>query len=117
MAGVRKVSVARFVNLLSECSPIATAVMEEEGESAAQDDVGADKFKQMMRIKSVHALSFFALIYVGIEVTLGGERALYGCCFPELVNLATRRLECDVHTGKAWRKCKLRLHLFRILWR
>lgn len=117
MAGVRKVSVARFVDLLSECSPTATAVMEEEGESAAQDDVGADKFKQMMRIKSVHALSFFALIYVGIEVTLGGERALDGCCCPELVNLATRRLECDVHTGKAWGKCKLRLHLFRILWR
>ncbi len=33
----------------------------------------SNKFKQIMRIKSVHALSFFALVYVGIEVTLGGK--------------------------------------------
>ncbi|TFK87346.1 hypothetical protein K466DRAFT_599543 [Polyporus arcularius HHB13444] len=33
--------------------------MEEEGESAAQDDGRSNKYKQ--RIKSVHALSFFAL--------------------------------------------------------
>ncbi|RPD75467.1 MFS general substrate transporter [Lentinus tigrinus ALCF2SS1-7] len=52
-------------------------IMEEEGESAAQDDAGSNKFKQMMRIKSVHALSFFALIYVGIEVTLGGWSVTY----------------------------------------
>lgn len=51
---------------------LSTEIMVEEGESPAQDDGGSSKFKQMMRIKSVHALSFFALIYVGIEVTLGG---------------------------------------------
>ncbi|RDX47223.1 MFS general substrate transporter, partial [Lentinus brumalis] len=31
----------------------------------------SNKFKQIMRIKSVHALSFFALVNVDIEVTLG----------------------------------------------
>ncbi|KAI0760128.1 MFS general substrate transporter [Fomes fomentarius] len=48
-------------------------IMQEEGESLdAENDTGSSKFSQMMRLKEVHFLSFFALIYVGIEVTLGG---------------------------------------------
>lgn len=47
--------------------------MQEEGESPdAENDTGSSKFSQMMRLKEVHFLSFFALIYAGIEVTLGG---------------------------------------------
>ena len=50
--------------------------MQEEGEIADADNGDSSKFKQMMRLKEVHALSFFALIYVGIEVTLGGMSAV-----------------------------------------
>lgn len=47
--------------------------MQEKGESPdAENDTGSSKFSEMMRLKEVHFLSFFALIYVGIEVTLGG---------------------------------------------
>lgn len=47
--------------------------MQEEGKSPDVDnDTGSSKFSQMMRLKEVHFLSFFAMIYVGVEVTLGG---------------------------------------------
>ncbi|KAI0739076.1 major facilitator superfamily domain-containing protein [Daedaleopsis nitida] len=47
-------------------------IMAEEGEFPEIDDGSANKFKQMMRLKEVHLMSFFTLIYVGVEVTLGG---------------------------------------------
>lgn len=36
---------------------------------------GADEhssFNQILRIKAVHFLAFFILVYVGVEVTIGG---------------------------------------------
>lgn len=33
----------------------------------------AGKFRQIMSQKTVHALAFFILIYVGVEVTIGGQ--------------------------------------------
>ena len=57
------------------------AIMEEEGEVGNDtDDARSDKFRTMMRLKEVHFLSFFALIYVGVEVTLGGTCGLYRRC-------------------------------------
>ncbi|KAM5531233.1 hypothetical protein V8D89_015099 [Ganoderma adspersum] len=48
-------------------------VLEEEGEVGTDADaVGANKYKQIFTLKEVHFLALFALIYVGIEVTLGG---------------------------------------------
>lgn len=53
----------------------------QEGESPdADNDTGSSKFSQMMRLKEVHFLSFFALIYVGIEVTLGGVCVCVSIC-------------------------------------
>ncbi|KAM5531232.1 hypothetical protein V8D89_015098 [Ganoderma adspersum] len=53
-------------------------VMEEEGETDnGADDARSDKFRSMMRLKEVRFLSFFALIYVGVEVTLGGWSVTY----------------------------------------
>lgn len=55
--------------------------MQEKGESPdAENDTGSSKFSQMMRLKEVHFLSFFALIYVGIEVTLGGVCVCVSIC-------------------------------------
>ncbi|KAI1788661.1 hypothetical protein LXA43DRAFT_1158392 [Ganoderma leucocontextum] len=54
------------------------AVMDEEGETDNGADVArSDKFRSMMRLKEVHFLSFFALIYIGVEVTLGGWSVAY----------------------------------------
>ncbi len=41
-------------------------------ESSTTDNSGS-KYKQMFRLRSLHFLAFFALLYVGVEVTLGGK--------------------------------------------
>ena len=41
--------------------------------AAGTDD---SKYKQIFRLRSLHLMAFFILIYVGVEVTLGG-----GCMF------------------------------------
>ena len=35
--------------------------------------MGSNKYKQIMGLREVHFLALFALIYVGVEVTMGGE--------------------------------------------
>ena len=37
------------------------------------DAVSSNKYKQIFTLKEVHFLALFALIYVGVEVTLGGK--------------------------------------------
>ena len=39
--------------------------------------VSSNKYKQILGIKELHLLSFFALIYVGTEVTVGGWSVTY----------------------------------------
>ncbi len=47
--------------------------MADEGEASSDSDgVSSNKFRQMIGNKDVHFLSVFALIYVGVEVTMGG---------------------------------------------
>ncbi|KAF8877279.1 MFS general substrate transporter [Infundibulicybe gibba] len=47
--------------------------LERIGQSAGEKDTSQDtKFRQIMSLKSVHFLAFFILVYVGIEVTIGG---------------------------------------------
>lgn len=43
------------------------------GLPAGETDPGSEnKFWQVMRLKSVHLFAFFSLVYVGVEVTIGG---------------------------------------------
>lgn len=44
------------------------------GETVAQKVAGEDdhKFRQIMQTKAVHLLALFTLVYVGVEVTIGG---------------------------------------------
>ncbi|KAF7791641.1 hypothetical protein EIP86_002661 [Pleurotus ostreatoroseus] len=47
--------------------------MAEAGHAPGEADImGESKYKQIMGIKAVHYLACWALIYVGVEVTLGG---------------------------------------------
>lgn len=39
---------------------------------AEKDATGKDKYKQILGISAVHYLGAFSLIYIGVEVTLGG---------------------------------------------
>ncbi|KAI0332814.1 MFS general substrate transporter [Cubamyces sp. BRFM 1775] len=53
-------------------------IMKEEGETTSDAEaVSSNKFRQMISNKDVHFLSFWALIYVGIEVTMGGWSVTY----------------------------------------
>ncbi|KAH9886433.1 MFS general substrate transporter [Cubamyces lactineus] len=53
-------------------------IMKEEGETTSDAEaVSSNKFKQMISNKDVHFLSLWALIYVGIEVTMGGWSVTY----------------------------------------
>ncbi|OJT07475.1 Bypass of stop codon protein 6 [Trametes pubescens] len=54
-------------------------VMEEEGESgvSSEDAVDSNKYKQVLGLKEVHILAMFSLIYVGVEVTMGGWSVTY----------------------------------------
>ena len=47
-------------------------VKREAGELGAEpESTGSNKYKQIMGLREVHFLSVFALIYVGVEVTIG----------------------------------------------
>ena len=41
-------------------------------DKTAVDDNNDDKFGQLMRNKTVHLLAFFLMVYIGVEVTIGG---------------------------------------------
>ena len=34
---------------------------------------GESKYKQMFKLRSLHLMAIFILVYVGVEVTLGGS--------------------------------------------
>ncbi|RDX45187.1 MFS general substrate transporter [Lentinus brumalis] len=52
----------------------------EIGQTPTHDESGTDngsKYKQMFRLRSLHLMAIFILIYVGVEVTLGGWIVTY----------------------------------------
>lgn len=45
----------------------------QEVEEHPHEDKDSSKYKQMFKLKELHLLAFFILIYVGVEVTVGGK--------------------------------------------
>ena len=41
-------------------------------DKTATDENNDDKFGQLMRNKTVHLLAIFLMVYIGVEVTIGG---------------------------------------------
>ena len=59
----------RFQYLLLDC-------LAEIGQARTETTVAnneENKYRQIFRLREVHFLAFFILIYVGVEVTLGGS--------------------------------------------
>ena len=49
-------------------------IMAEAGHAAGEvDNTRENKYRQIFGLKTVHLLSIWSLIYVGVEVTLGGK--------------------------------------------
>ncbi|KAI0000192.1 MFS general substrate transporter [Russula compacta] len=42
-----------------------------------KEAVGDSKYREMFKLKTLHLLAFFILVYVGVEVTIGGWTATY----------------------------------------
>ena len=40
--------------------------------TAANQSVQQSSYKQILRLKTVHLMAFYILVYVGVEVTIGG---------------------------------------------
>ena len=53
-----------------------TACLQRAGEilpdKTAVEENNDDKFSQLMRNKTVHLLALFLMVYIGVEVTIGG---------------------------------------------
>ena len=61
-----------------------TACLRQAGEiisdkTASEEDLQDDKFGQLMRNKTVHLLALFLVLYIGVEVTIGGMILFHPC--------------------------------------
>lgn len=61
-----------------------TECLAQIGQAAEEKElVGGSKYKEMFKLKALHTLALFTLVYVGVEVTIGGKsrsihhRAIY----------------------------------------
>lgn len=54
------------------------AALKEAGQTVReQSNIQESLYRQMFKLKATHLLACFALAYVGAEVTLGGDPALF----------------------------------------
>jgi hypothetical protein len=110
-------------------------VLADAGQHPNEDatlNASENKFKSMIKQPALHLLAAFALIYVGIEVSLGGTRSLSPPCHPSLVLLlyttalvgkfapflikvTFSRLDCHIHHQRTQWRTKLGLYLVRLL--
>ena len=75
-------------------------------ETSSTADNGGNKYKQMFRLRSLHLLAFFALLYVGVEVTLGGTLPRpFDARKRTILTMRTTpcRLDCRVYPETPWR--------------
>jgi hypothetical protein len=87
------------------------------GQAAEEKEmVGESKYKEMFRLKALHLLAFFILVYVGVEVTIGG-RSLHTVALSAVVTRPAHRLDCDLRDpGSPWRPI-IWVYICWILWR
>ncbi len=102
------------------CNDPFTAALAEIGETPPPEEtqeIQENKYRQMFKLKSLHLMAVFVLIYVGVEVTLGGQSAenlaFRSCDSP----FDLRRLDCYIRYRPSWWRPVFRIHLFWFLWR
>ena len=95
-----------------ECLALAGEVIPE---STSGSEENTSNLRNVMRSRAVHLLALFILIYVGVEVTIGGLSKLR--IFFEAPADKNFRLDCHFcHRTTPWWPF-VRLYLFRVLWR
>ena len=103
-------------------SPVLTSVacLAEIGqapshETGATTDNGGSKYKQMFQLRSLHLMAIFILIYVGVEVTLGGSHKSIDSYSSFASNYGSYRVGGHLPKGPAWWRTICRIRFFRIL--
>ena len=62
------------IHIIGETAKILTECLAQIGEPAGEKGTSeSSQFSQIFRLREVHLLAFFILVYVGVEVTAGGE--------------------------------------------
>ena len=71
---------------------LITACLRQAGEiipdkNASEEIDESNKFGQLMKNKTVHLLAIFLMVYIGVEVTIGGiiSRQLHELCSQSLI--------------------------------
>ena len=77
---------------------IITVCLRQAGEMlpdrTANEEINDSKFGQLMRNKTVHLLSLFLMVYIGVEVTIGGIIfVLYDCRKSDYCKI---RMDCNI---------------------
>jgi hypothetical protein len=89
-----------------------TGVLANAGHEVNEAGAAGTKYRQIMSMKLVHLLAIWALVYVGVEFTLGGPFIIE----PLLWSAEQlHRLDGDIHRARASRRPIRRVHLDRIL--
>ena len=75
---------------------------------------GGNKYRQIFGLKAVHLLAVFAFIYVGVEVTLGGQKSIK----PHFIftRFFAFRLDRYIHHPRATWRTQYWIYFFRFLW-
>ena len=80
------------------------------GQAAEEKEtVRGSKYKAMFRLNALHILAFFILVYVGVEVTIGGKP-------PSLSHFPRQhgpryRLDCDLRHSGSPRRAIVRVYI------
>ena len=84
----------------------------------AKELVGGSKYKEMFKLKALHILALFSLVYVGVEVTISGKSRSVHC--RAVLSMTTQfghRLDCDLHDSCTPRWAIIWVYINWILWR
>jgi hypothetical protein len=75
-----------------------------------------DKFTQLMKNKTVHLLAIFLMVYIGVEVTIGGmiRFTQIDCSNKKVHNC--KRMDRNILDDRSWRWTILRLSFDWVLW-
>jgi fucose permease len=61
-------------NVQSHDAPCGSECLAQIGQDVGEKEtVVGSKYREMFKLKALHLLAFFILVYVGVEVTIGGK--------------------------------------------
>ena len=106
---------------LAHASLVSLPTQHQTSESGPQDTPlnplarAKGNFTAIMTQSSMHTMAFFAFVYVGIEVSLGGSSSSQKRYFV-WVNVIDR-MDCDIHDPRERWGTIVGLRELRILWR